>query len=358
MPDLSRRDLLRSGAALGALAAVPAAARGVRPLPEPVVVATWDNRVAAAAGWDVLRAGGWALDAAEAAARVPEADPDDTSVGLGGRPDRDGRVTLDACVMDERHRCGAVAALEDVLHPVTVARWVMERTPHVMLVGEGARAFALDQGMEAVDLLTPQSEAAWRQWLETAEYAPGINTERRDGVSGGADNPVGDVEDNHDTIGVLTLDGRGRLCGACTTSGLAYKMRGRVGDSPIIGSGLFVDGAVGAAVATGHGEEVMRVAGAGAAVEAMRWGQSPARAARQVVVRVGRVTPSDRGRIQVGVLTIGADGAVGAAGLQPGFSYVVTRPGADPDPRAPGRVTHRQPVAGGVTFTIEAPSAL
>ena len=350
MPDLSRRDLLRSGAALGALAAVPAAARTVRQPPEPVVVATWDNRAAAAAGWDVLRAGGWALDAAEAAARVPEADPDDTSVGLGGRPDRDGRVTVDACVMDERHRCGSVAVLEDILHPVTVARWVMERTPHVMLAGEGARTFALDQGMEAVNLLTPQAEAAWRTWLETADYAPGINTERRDGPSGGAD--------DHDTIGVLALDPAGRLCGACTTSGMAYKMAGRVGDSPIIGSGLFVDGAVGGAVATGHGEEVIRVAGAGAAVEAMRWGQTPERAARQVVVRIGRVTPSDRTQIQVGVLVVGLDGAVGAAGLQPGFNYVVTRPGSNPEPRAPGRVTNRQPVPGGVTFTIEAPSVL
>ena len=121
---------------------------------------------AATAAWDVLRAGGYALDAAEAAARIPEADPEDTSVGLGGRPDRDGRVTLDACVMDERHRCGAVAAVEDVLHPVTLARRVMENTPHVMLVGEGARALAEAEGLEMGDLLTPASEAAWREWRE------------------------------------------------------------------------------------------------------------------------------------------------------------------------------------------------
>ena len=351
MPDLSRRDLLRSGAALGALAAVPAAARGAARA-APVLVATWNNRAAAAAGWEVLHAGGWALDAVEAAARVPEADPEDTSVGLGGRPDRDGRVTLDACIMDERHRCGAVAALEDILHPVTVARWVMERTPHVMLVGEGARTFALAQGMSPVDLLTPDTEAAWRLWRETADYAPAVNSERRDPPGG----RVSGAADDHDTIGVLALDAAGRLCGACTTSGLAYKMHGRVGDSPILGSGLFVDGAIGGAVATGHGEEVMRVAGAGAVVEAMRWGQTPARAARQLVARVARITPVDPSVVQVGVLAVGPDGAVGAAGLQPGFNYVVTRPGRDPAPRASGRVTQRQAVPGGVTFTLEAPS--
>lgn len=348
---LSRRDVLRSGAALGALAALPRAARasGLEARPTgPVVVATWDNRAAAAAAWAVLDGGGWALDAAEAAARVPEADPDDHSVGLGGHPDRDGRVTLDACVMDERHRCGSVAAVEGVLHPVTLARRVMERTPHVMLVGAGARELAVAEGLETGDLLTPEAEAAWREWLETAEYAPAVNSERRDRPSGHAD--------DHDTIGVLALDAAGRLCGACTTSGLAYKMRGRVGDSPIIGAGLFVDGAVGAAVATGHGEEVIRVAGASAVVEAMRHGRSAQDAARELVERIARVTPSDPDAIQIGVLALGPDGAVGAAGLQPGFNYVVTRPGTAPAPAATGTVTASTPVDGGVTFTVEAPA--
>ncbi|WP_412068728.1 N(4)-(beta-N-acetylglucosaminyl)-L-asparaginase [Rubrivirga sp. IMCC43871] len=343
---LSRRDLLRSGAALGALAALPRTARAAAAPSGPVVLATWDNRRAAAQAWAVLHAGGYALDAAEAAARIPEADPDDHSVGLGGRPDRDGRVTLDACVMDERHRCGAVAALEDVLHPVTVARMVMERTPHVMLVGEGARTFAQSQGVEMVDLLTPEAEAAWRAWLETAEYAPAVNSERRTGHA-----------DDHDTIGVLALDAAGRVCGACTTSGLAYKMRGRVGDSPILGGGLFVDGGIGGAVATGHGEEVIRVAGASAVVEAMRHGRSAQSAAQSLVERVARVTPADPAMIQVGVLALGPDGEVGAAGLQPGFVYVVTRPaGAAPD--AAGTVTAETPVEGGVTYTVEAPSVL
>ena len=350
---MNRRDLLRSGAAFGALAALPrAATAAVRP-GAPVVVATWDNRRAASAAWDVLRSGGWALDAAEAAARVPEADPDDHSVGLGGHPDRDGRVTLDACVMDERHRCGAVAAVEDVLHPVSLARMVMERTPHVMMVGAGAREFALSQGVEPVDLLTPEAEAAWRDWLRTAEYAPAVNSERRDRPS--PDRLSGHADD-HDTIGVLALDADGRLCGACTTSGLAYKMRGRVGDSPILGGGLFVDGGVGGAVATGHGEEVIRVAGASAAVEALRHGRSAQDAAWSVVERIARVTPSDPDAIQIGVLVLGPGGEVGAAGLQPGFNYVVTRPGAAPAADATGEVTAREPVEGGVTFLIESPS--
>ena len=348
--SISRRALLRSGAALGALAALPRVAAAAPRPATPAVLATWDNRAAATAAWDVLRAGGYALDAAEAAARIPEADPEDTSVGLGGRPDRDGRVTLDACVMDERHRCGAVAAVEDVLHPVTLARRVMEHTPHVMLVGEGARAFAEAEGLAMGDLLTPASEAAWREWLETAEYAPGINTERRDRPSGHAD--------DHDTIGVLALDDAGRLCGACTTSGLAYKMRGRVGDSPILGGGLFVDGGVGGAVATGHGEEVIRVAGASAVVEAMRHGRTAQDAAASLVERVARVTPADPAMIQVGVLALGPDGSVGAFGLQPGFVYVVARPGSDPAPDAEGTVTNRQPIDGGVLFTVEAPSVL
>ena len=343
---LSRRDLLRSGAALGALAAVPPAARAAASPSGPVVLATWDNRAAAAEAWAVLHGGGYALDAAEAAARVPEADPDDHSVGLGGRPDRDGRVTLDACVMDERHRCGAVAALEDTLHPVTVARMVMERTPHVMLVGEGARAFATAQGVPRTDLLTPEAEAHWRAWLETAEYAPAVNAERRTGHA-----------DDHDTIGVLALDGAGRLCGACTTSGLAYKMRGRVGDSPILGGGLFVDGGVGGAVATGHGEEVIRVAGASAVVEAMRHGRTAQAAAEALVTRVARVTPADPARIQVGVLALGPDGRVGAVGLQPGFVYVVTRRQGTPA-QAAGTVTAETAVPGGVTYTVEAPSVL
>ena len=344
---LSRRDLLRSGAAAGALAVLPATARAAaapRHPVAPVALATWNNAAAAAAAWAVLRADGAALDAAEQGARVPEADPADRSVGLGGRPDRDGRVTLDACVMDHRHRCGAVAALEDILHPVSVARRVMEATPHVMLVGEGARQFALAQGFPTADLLTPEAEAEWRAWTREADYVPPVNVERRDLP----------VETDHDTIGMLTLDAAGHLAGACTTSGWAYKLRGRVGDSPIIGAGLFVDGAAGAATATGHGEEMIRVAAAHAVVEAMRHGRTPADACRLTVERLRAVTPSDPARIQAGLLALAPDGAVGAFALQPGFQYVVTWPdgAAPPD----GDVVARTAVPGGTTYLVEAPS--
>ena len=347
----SRRDFLRQGAALGALATLPRCASAARPPAArppvgPVALATWNNQGAAAAAWDVLRAGGWALDAVEQGARVPEADPADTSVGLGGRPDRDGRVTLDACVMDERHRCGAVAAIEDILHPVSVARKVMEETPHVMLVGDGARQFALDQGFEATNLLTAESEAAWQSWTRETDYRPAINSERRDLP----------VEEDHDTIGIVALDADGRLCGACTTSGWAFKMRGRVGDSPIIGAGLYVDGEVGAASATGHGEEMVRMAAAHTIVEAMRYGRAPQQACREAVERLRRVTPSDVAEIQAGFLALSLDGRVGGFALQPGFNYVVTLPdGAD----APeGDVTQRVPVPGGTTYVVEAPALL
>ena len=346
----SRRTFLRRSAALGA-AAVPLACTGsaasaprqrplaTAPRPARAVLATWDNPAAAAAAWDVL-ATRTALDAAEQGVWIPEADPGDRSVGLGGRPDRTGRVTLDACVMDHAFRCGAVAALEDILHPVSVARRVMEETPHVFLVGEGARDFALTQGFEPTDLLTPESRREWEAWLVSPEARPAVNIERRD------------APDEHDTIGMLTLDGAGRLAGACTTSGWSYKMRGRVGDSPLIGSGLYVDGEVGAATATGHGEEMIRVAAAHAAVEAMRFGASPREACRGVVERLRRATPRDPSTIQAGLLAMSAGGAVGGFALQPGFVFVATLPEGAPEPE--GRITARTPVVGGVTYTVEA----
>lgn len=346
----SRRDFLRQSAALGALAALPisaCAADAPRASLVPTVLATWHNTAAAAAAWDVLRQDGYALDAAEQGVWIPEADPEDRSVGLGGHPDRDGRVTLDACVMDERHRCGAVAALEDILHPVSVARKVMEETPHVMLVGEGARQFALEQGFETTNLLTPLSEHEWQAWKDSTAYRPAINSERRDALP---------VEDDHDTIGLLTLDTAGRLSGACTTSGWAYKLRGRVGDSPIIGAGLYVDGDVGAATATGHGEEMVRIAAAHTIVEAMRHGQSPQDACRMAVERLARVTPTDTAEIQAGLLALSLDGHIGAFSLQPGFNFVVTLPDGAPEPS--GVITERLSVPGGTTYVVEAPSLL
>jgi N4-(beta-N-acetylglucosaminyl)-L-asparaginase len=284
------------------------------------VISTWDFGVAAnQAAWTVLSKGGHALDAVETGVMVPEADLKNHSVGRAGYPDRDGHVTLDASIMDADGSCGAVAALEHIAHPIQVARRVMERTPHVLLVGDGALQFALEQGFKKEELLTPESEAAWKEWLKTAHYQPSVNSEVRDygktGMPGG--------KDNHDTIGMLAIDASGRLAGACTTSGMAWKMRGRVGDSPIIGAGLYVDGDVGGATSTGVGEEVIRNAGSFLVVELMRQGRSPQEACQEAVMRIVKKRPNASKDLQVGFLAMNRHGEVGAFAIQPGFSYAV-----------------------------------
>jgi isoaspartyl peptidase/L-asparaginase-like protein (Ntn-hydrolase superfamily) len=271
---------------------------------KPIVLSTWNFGIQAnEAAWKILSAGGRALDAVEAGAKVPEADPNETSVGLGGLPDRDGHVTLDACIMDEHGNCGSVAFLEHIVHPISVARMVMEKTPHVMLVGEGALQFALANGLKKENLLTPQSKKAWKEWMKKAEYKPVINVE------------------NHDTIGIIALDSNGNLSGACTTSGMAYKMRGRVGDSPIIGAGLYVDNEIGAATATGLGEEVIRIVGCHLVVELMRQGNSPEQACKLAVDRILQKNPERAKNVQVGFLALNKKGEYGAYCLQKGFNY-------------------------------------
>lgn len=304
------------------LAATPAAALAV-PVPTSsapmCMVSTWDfGAPANAAGIARGRAGGDALDMVEAGARVAEADVGNSSVGLGGLPDRDGRVTLDACVMTWAGDIGAVCALEDVVHAVSVARAVMERTPHTMLVGPGARAFAIEQGFPTQSLLTATAEAAWRDWLATGVYAPRANSENADWTR----TPGG--PGNHDTIGLLAIDAAGRMAGACSTSGMAFKMAGRVGDSPLIGAGLFVDAEVGAATATGVGEDVVRVAGSHAVVEAMRHGLEPSEACRAVIERLARLRGARVASHQVALLALDRQGRAGAFALQPGFTYAVT----------------------------------
>lgn len=280
----------------------------------PIVISTWDfGKEANAAAWKILKNGGRALDAVEAGVKVPEADPNNQSVGLGGRPDRDGRVTLDACIMDENSKCGSVACLEHVVHAISVARMVMEKTPHVMLVGDGATQFALANGFKKENLLTPQSEREWKEWLKKEKYKPENNIENI--LPGG--------EKNHDTIGMVALDGNGNLSGACTTSGLAYKMHGRVGDSPIIGAGLYVDNEVGAATSTGVGEEVIRIVGSHLVVELMRQGMAPEEACRKAVERIAARNPGQAKEVQVGFLALNNKGEYGAFALQKGFSYAV-----------------------------------
>jgi len=254
----------------------------------PVVLSTWSPNVKAnAAAWTVLEKNGRALDAVEKGVRVTEADPKDQSVGYGGLPDRDGKVTLDACVMDENGNCGAVFAIENIMHPVSVARLVMEKTPHVQLTGEGALRFALSQGFKKENLLTPESEKAWREWLKTSHYDPMITVDNiQEEINKQKPKEVKGQINNHDTIGMLALDVNGNLSGACSTSGMAFKMSGRVGDSPIIGAGLFVDNEVGAATSTGVGEEVIKICGSHTVVELMRQGLSPEEACKKAVERI------------------------------------------------------------------------
>jgi N4-(beta-N-acetylglucosaminyl)-L-asparaginase len=289
---------------------------------DPVVISTWDfGKEANAAAWSVLGPGGRALDAVETGVKVPEADPNNQSVGLGGRPDRDGRVTLDACIMDEHSKCGSVACLEHIVHAISVARAVMEKSPHVMIVGDGALQFALNNGFKKEDLLTPKSEKEWKEWLKQSNYQPWMNVENehyqpvRDGRAGD--------EKDHDTIGMVALDKNGNLSGACTTSGLAYKMHGRVGDSPIIGAGLYVDNEVGAATSTGVGEEVIRIVGSHLVVEMMRQGMDPETACKAAVMRIVARNPEASKEVQVGFLALNNKGEYGAYALQKGFSYAV-----------------------------------
>ena len=268
----------------------------------PVVICTWDFGNATEKAWAVLKAEGTALDAAEQGVMVEEADPQNQTVGLGGRPDRDGIVTLDACIMDSNSNCGAVMGLEGYVHAVSVARKVMEKTPHVILVGDGAAQFAGEQGFTQTDLLTEASKAEWMEWKKTAQYQPVINIE------------------NHDTIGMLVLDAKGNLAGACTTSGMAYKLRGRVGDSPVIGAGLYVDPEVGGASATGMGEEVVRTVGSFLIVELMRQGKSPEEACREGVHRI-MAKNAGRTDFQIGFIALNIKGESGGYCIHPGFSY-------------------------------------
>lgn len=284
----------------------------------PLVISTWAPNVKAnAEAWKILGVNGRALDAVEAGVQIPEADPADQSVGYGGLPDRDGKVTLDACIMDENGNAGSVMFLENIVHPIKVARMVMEKTPHVQLAGEGALQFALENGFKAENLLTPESEKAWREWLKTSKYDPMTIPK----LLQQKDQP-GQI-DNHDTIGMLALDAGGNLSGACTTSGMAFKMRGRVGDSPIVGAGLFVDNEVGAATSTGVGEEVIRICGSHTVVELMRQGMSPELACKKTVERIVKKRGEKAKDLQVGFIALNNKGEFGGYALQKGFTFAV-----------------------------------
>ncbi|MGV8879250.1 MAG: N(4)-(beta-N-acetylglucosaminyl)-L-asparaginase [Sphingobacteriaceae bacterium] len=309
-----------SFAAFGRSAIAGALPSGISEGGKAIVISTWDfGKAANLEAWKILSTGGRALDAVEAGVRVPESDLKNTTVGKGGFPDRDGFVTLDACIMDDQGNCGAVAALEHIEHPISVARLVMEKTPHVMLVGDGALQFALENGFKKDTLLTPAGEKAWKEWLKTAKYAPVINIENK----AFAPDKLPGNEYNHDTIGMIAIDAQGNLSGACTTSGMAFKMHGRVGDSPIIGAGLYVDNEIGGATSTGVGEEVIRNVGSFLVVELMRQGYSPEDACKEAVHRIIKKKPAAAKEIQVGFLAINKKGEYGAYAIQKGFSFAV-----------------------------------
>lgn len=279
--------------------------------PKPLLLATWNHGMPANdKGWEILTQGsGNILDAVEEGVKITEADLSNLSVGLQGLPDREGIVTLDASIMKGDGSCGSVSFVRQVKHPISLARRVMERTPHVMLSGEGARQFAIAEGfpMEP-EKLSPAADKAYQEWKVNSEYKPIINIE------------------NHDTIGMIGLGEDGKMAGSCTTSGLAYKMHGRVGDSPIIGAGLYVDDEVGAATATGLGESIIRICGSFLIVELMRQGRSPQEACEEAVRRlIAKSRNIDD--IQAGFLAINKEGEYGAYAVHPGFNYALHQRG-------------------------------
>lgn len=314
---MNRRKFLNR-AALAALftgLATPAAATGKKRKKKmnaesraggPMTIATWNHGMEATAeAMRILKEGGRAIDAAEAGVRITESDKTNTSVGLGGFPDREGIVTLDASIMEGSGRCGSVSFVQGIDHPITLARKVMDDTPHVMLTGRGAELFAESLGMvKHPNTLTDISRKAWEEWMKEKKYKPVINIE------------------NHDTIGLLALDKNGKLAGSCTTSGLAFKMHGRVGDSPIIGAGLFCDDEAGAATCTGLGETVLRTLASHTAVELLRHGATPQEAAEEAIHRIVK-KHSNFKDFQVGILVITPTGEHGAFGLHKGFNYAL-----------------------------------
>lgn len=316
---MKRRTFLQTAALAGAASAIStdtlvSAKRTERLGARPIVVHTWDFKLPVnETGIAALEAGGSALDAVEKAIWVVEEDPKVTSVGRGGYPDRDGHLTLDACLMDSGGNAGSVMCLEHIMHPISVARAVMEKTPHVVLVGEGAMQFAIEQGFKKEELLTDGAKKAYLEWLQKNDYKPPVNN------------------NNHDTIGLLAMSKDGNLAGGCSTSGLAWKMHGRVGDSPIIGAGLYVDNQIGAATSTGLGEAVIKIAGSFLVVEAMRNGKSPQDACETAVRRIYEKQPKYKSEAGffVGFLALNKQGEVGAYSTGKGFQYSLYRDGVN-----------------------------
>ena len=302
---MKRRNFIFDIFRVGLVSAISTKLRAIDLNFTPMVrsISTWKTTEANQKAGQMLDKGEHALDAAVAGVAIEEENPKNTTVGYGGAPDRTGKVTLDACVMNHLGDCGSVVAVENIVNVARLAKDVMEKTPHVMLSGKGAEEFAISQGYKKTDLLTDKSKKEWEEWLKDQDYRPIINIE------------------NHDTIGMLCIDKNNNLSGACTTSGLAYKMKGRVGDSPIIGSGLFIDNKIGGAVATGLGEEVVKTVGSFLVVELMRQGLSPQEACEKAVKRIVS-NNSQENKFQVAYIAMNKKGEVGSYSIEPGFTYM------------------------------------
>jgi len=276
----------------------PAASENIK------VISTWNSGLQAnKVAFRVLENNGMALDAIEKGLNVTESDLENTSVGIGGLPDANGDVTLDACIMDHEFNCGSVSYIKNIENPISVARKVMEDTPHVMLSGKGAYDFAIEKNFKHKELLTESSKKKWEEWKEeNKNVLPTINHE------------------NHDTIAMIALDEKGNLSTGCTTSGWAFKLGGRVGDSPIIGAGVYSDNEVGAACATGMGEAIIKICGSHAIVELMRNGSSPQEACRIAIERIKK-SNKDLKDLQVGFIAMNKKGEIGSYSLYSGFNY-------------------------------------
>lgn len=316
---INRRHFFSVAAALGAgvsgmFKAKPVFAK-TKSAGSNIVLSTWKHGLPAnEAAIEALKAGKSALDAVEQGVRVPEADPEVTSVGYGGYPDELGNVTLDACIMNSQGNAGAVACLQHIKHPISVARKVMEETDHVMLVGAGALAFAKIHGFKEEDLLTEKSRKAYLDWKANM-------SDKDDWL------PPPD-ESNHDTISMIAQDAKGDMAGACTTSGLAWKIHGRVGDSPIIGASMYVDNAVGGAAATGRGEAAIKCVGSFLTVELMRGGASPREAIEETLRRVVEANGGNPD-FQLGFIAQARSGEIGALSLRKGFQYALYKDGVN-----------------------------
>lgn len=292
-----------------------------------IVISTWKHGLAAnEAAYRIMQGGGNSLDAVEAGVKVAEDDPSVLSVGFGGLPDERGVVTLDAAIMDWRARIGSVICVENIHNPISLARLVLEDTEHTILAGDGAYEFAIKNGFKAENLLTPASIKRFHEWKLTRSTKPEeIHTDDFKIIESKHDKI--NEDGFHDTIGMVAMDNDGQISASCTTSGMAWKLHGRVGDSPIIGSGLYVDGEIGGAASTGRGEECIRACGSFLIVELMRNGHSPMEACKlacERVYKLNRLSSKNRDHVfQVGFVALNIKGEYGAYSVRDGFQFAL-----------------------------------